>query len=354
MANCTACGQAMADGDRFCGACGAPAPEPAAAVPPPTATPAPPPVMPQAVATATPWFKTAPGILGIVMVVAAAAVITVVLFTRGGDGGTTTAGGGTTTTALAGGDTSTTATTVAPTTTVTTAIETTTTAAAGTTTTAATTTTIQASGYSADFRDAFMEEYVGGGNRTFCRCAFAEFESRYTEADVATFLGGLAPVPPDFSDASLACLGELPPEAPLPAFALPNTCVLDGWATAIHYPSGWEVDEAFGECLTYRPVGDLADSTPIMITIDAEWAITDIVDLYGAPTYTFDLADRTVIAYVSDSPSGGVWVDYHLPLWPDVPGGPVISVLTADDTVPDVILYAGMMIQGLEITPYSP
>ncbi|MCB2224854.1 MAG: zinc ribbon domain-containing protein [Actinobacteria bacterium] len=369
MANCTACGHPLAADDRFCGECGAavtaapsaPAPPPSqgAVPPPPPSIPAPPPTMapPPAVpptmgaattaAAAVPWFKTVPGILGLAMIVAAAAVVTVVLVTRGDDGGATA--GGTVTTLGASSTTAAgpTTTGAGPTTTAGPA----TTAAPTTTTEAVTTTT---SGYDSAYRDAFFDSCTEGTNRPFCRCVYNEFRAAYPADQLTAILDGSAPVPDDFTNYSAACFNELPIKAPLPDFALPNTCALDSWPMVVRYPSGWEVDEAFGECLTYRPAGDDPETYPIMVGVDDLTTLDGVVAAYGDPAFTYDFGDRVVYGYLSDAPGGGLWVDYYTPLWSDLLDGPVVYVLTNDTTVPDVIRYADMILKGLEIEPYTP
>jgi preprotein translocase subunit SecG len=295
-----------------------------------------------------PWYRSAPGIIGISLVVAAGVVIGVVLGTSGGDGdGTAT--GDTSAATLAGSTT-----TIPATTTTTAAAATTTTATTTTASTTTTTTPPTTTAPSSGFADAFMEACNPEAGSDFCGCALTEFQAMYSEDELWAIFDGTDPVPEDFSHASVACFTLLPLDGTLPVFALPNTCELDAWSVQVRYPSGWEVDEMDGECVATRPADLAPEQAPIYFGVDPTVTMADIADALGDPAFTYEYPDRTVLGYLEDAPSGGLWVDYYMALWPDVPDGPVVYLFALGNDVADAVVFADMMLRGMEIAPYSP
>ncbi|MBU1226753.1 MAG: hypothetical protein KJ698_06055, partial [Actinobacteria bacterium] len=222
-----------------------------------------------------------------------------------------------------------------------------------TTTTPPTTTTTIPTGFTREFRDAFMDGCVGGGNRTFCRCALDAFEGSYTQDDLAAILDGDVPAPDDFSGPSIGCYIELPTSAPLPGFALPNACAFDLWGMVIHYPAGWEVEDETRECFAYRPADLPAGSMPVIVGI-----YTTTLDEYlsASPSYDYleEYPNRDVYIWLTEVEGGSYTVEYVFPLWPEIPESPLVAVIAETVGVPDAWTVADMIVKGLEIAPYSP
>jgi len=209
-------------------------------------------------------------------------------------------------------------------------------------------------GFTDAFRDAFIADCRGGGNLAFCNCSLDAFEAVYPQQELQAILDFEVEPPAGFTETALTCLGDLRYTAPLPPFVLPYACAIDEWGATVTYPSGWATNDT---CDGFAPDDwDPDVPTPISILVDDAFAVSDYADLWGQPE-EHGLADRTLLVWSWITEDQSEATTFVIPLWPDVSGGPLMTVSAWEFSGYDYAtarLIAEAMIRDMDIAPYAP